>query len=320
MLLYRINLIGFWVLIAVPFLLSAKSQDVSQTKQAQNEAITNDLKNDVTYGASLIRTRLNAQMQNSVQWLDNLVEQNSSKENIASAKGYLSVGFAPRARDLLNFDNQFKVSLDLPNWEDKISLIIDNDEDDEDRLPFQSISTDQNDNQLNAALNWYMVQRQRLNVEHRIGVSRSNLFAQSRLRFRHTVGNWRFSFTPSIEYYVEDGIGARFYTRADVTLTPNQMLNFSFNSRYIESEPSNRISIGVFHSQTYNSEQAAVIGLWANDNFDGERSYYSSYRWRTQFFENWLFFEVEPFVEFRERYEYADEPGLAIRLIGYYGI
>ncbi|KKK81749.1 hypothetical protein LCGC14_2810320 [marine sediment metagenome] len=32
-----------------------------------------------------------------------------------------------------------------------------------------------------------------------------------------------------------------------------------------------------------------------------------------------LFFEVEPFVEYREELNYRDEIGLAIRLIGYYG-
>lgn len=317
MLLSRLYHLGWLVLIAVPLFTQANTS--SQAKPTQTNSITHDLNNDVKGSAVYIRTQLNRHMQNSAQWLDQLVKDNDLDGETASAKGYLSLGFAPRSRDLLAFDNQFKVSLNLPNWEEKISLIIDNDEDEEDRLPLQSISTEQNNN-LNAALNWYMVQRKRWNVEHRIGFSRSNLFAQSRIKLRHNYKEWRFSISPSLEYYLEDGAGARLHTRADVKLTKYQTLNFSFNTRYVASEPSKRVSVGVFHSQSYNQDQAGVIGLWANDSFKGERSYYSSYRWRKRFFENWLFFEIEPFVEFRERYDYDDELGLAIRLIGYYGI
>ncbi|MFY8351427.1 hypothetical protein AAEU29_12885 [Pseudoalteromonas sp. SSM20] len=319
MLLNHMYRVGYLVLITVPFLSFSNSSANTQPTPSQIESISAELKNEVTESATLFRSRLNTHMQNSAQWLDKLVKDDNAKGDIASAKGYISLGFAPRARDLLDFDNQFKVSLDLPNWEEKVSLIIDNDEEEEDRLPLQSISTEQNNN-INAALNWYMVQRKRWNVEHRIGFSRSNLFAQTRLKFRHTINDWRFSVSPSIEYYLEDGVGARLYTRADVKLTPHQILNFAFNTRYVESEPTKRVSIGVFHSQTYNQDQAGVIGAWANDSFSGERSYYASYRWRMRFFEHWLFFEAEPFVEFRERYDFDDEPGIALRLIAYYGV
>ena len=307
----------FAILITFPFCIFSQSS-ISPQESNLSEA-ESEIKQKVTERVSILRDRVNATMQNSAQWFDQLAPGNEEHNEIANAKGYVSIGFAPRARDILDFDNQFKVSLTLPKWEERLKIVIDNDEDEEDRLPFQSASRDEGDNNLNAALNWYMVKRELLNVEHRVGFSRGNLYGQSRLRVNYLRDDWTFSVTPSIEYYLSDGWGSRVNTRADWQVNESHIINFSFNARYVESEPTNRVSAGMFHSQVYDSDTAAVTGFWASDGFSGERSYYTSYRVRTRFYEQWLFLELEPFIEFRERYDFDDEPGIAIRLIGYYG-
>lgn len=318
MLLNYCRRLSILTLLVVPFLSQASISNSSE--KSAKPPLTLEVKKTVTDSATFLQSQLNTHMQNSAQWLDQLLVSEGSEKTRATAKGYVSLGFAPRARDLSDFDNQFKVSLDLPNLENKLSVIIDNDEAEEDRLPFQSISGQDQDNHVNAALNWYMLQKQRLNIEHRIGVSRSNLYAQSRLKYQQNIEKWRFTVSPSIEYYIEDGWGGRVNTRLDRQIERDQTLNFAFNTRYVESEPTNRVSFGIFHSHTYNNDQAGVTGVWLKDSFSGERSYYASYRWRTRFFEHWLFFEAEPFVEFRERYDFDDEPGIALRLIAYYGV
>ena len=60
-------------------------------------------------------------------------------------------------------------------------------------------------------------------------------------------------------------------------------------------------------------------GINGKDAFNGLRSYTLSYRYREQFLHSWLYYEIEPFLEYRELRQYNDEVGIALRFIGYYG-
>lgn len=269
---------------------------------------------------SIARDRIATTMQNTAQWFDQLVPGDDNKD--ATAKGYLMLGVAPRTADLAQLESKFKVSLSLPNWEERINLIIDNDEDSQDRLSYQSstpIEPKQDDTQINAAIDWWYQPTRNLDIHYRLGVSRSQLYVQSLLKQMYHWNEVQINVRPSLEYYLSDGLGARFNVSLDYPLTDGLSLNLSSSTRFIQDEDTVRFNNGVYLSQHISKDAAGVVGINMTDDFSGERSYYTSYRYRQRFSKPWLFWEVEPFLEYREKNQFHDEVGVALRVIAYYG-
>ncbi|MGO2372803.1 hypothetical protein NDQ71_18595 [Pseudoalteromonas sp. KG3] len=106
---------------------------------------------------------------------------------------------------------------------------------------------------------------------------------------------------------------------SDTKINEFYALNISANYREIADEIDSELRSGVYLSYIPDPQRAMVFGVNVQNSFDDLTRYTLSYRYRQQAQYSWLFFEVEPFVEYREELNYRDEIGLAIRLIGYYG-
>lgn len=266
-----------------------------------------------------MRDKLNLRMQNTAQWLDDLLSDDSTQSQ-AHAKGYLQLGWAPRSADLADTEARFKVSLSLPSWENRINLIIDNDADEFSRLPFETNSgLNQDDDELNAALQFLVERTANLEFENRIGVSRSQLYGRSAVSWKKEFNNTLYSASAGAEYYFSDGFGYFVKLSSDTKINEFYALNISANYREIADEMDSELRSGVYLSYIPDPQRAMVFGVNVQNSFDDLTRYTLSYRYRQQAQYSWLFFEVEPFVEYREELNYRDEIGLAIRLIGYYG-
>ena len=266
-----------------------------------------------------MRDRLNLRMQNTAQWLDDLLSDDST-QSPAHAKGYLHLGWAPRSADLADTEARFKVSLSLPNWENRINLIIDNDADEFSRLPFETNSAlEQDDETINAALQFIIERTANLEFENRIGVSRSQLYGRSAVSWKKEFNNTEYVAYAGGEYYFSDGFGYFVKLASDTKINEFYSLNISANYREIADEIDSELRSGVYLSYIPDPQIAMVFGVNVQNSFDDLTRYTLSYRYRQQAQYGWLFFEAEPFLEYREELSYRDEIGIAIRLIGYYG-
>ena len=266
-----------------------------------------------------VRDKLNLRMQNTAQWLDDLLSDDST-QSPAHAKGYLHLGWAPRSADLADTEARFKVSLSLPSWENRINLIIDNDADEFSRLPFETNSAlEQDDETINAALQFLVDRTANLKFENRIGVSRSQLYGRSAVSWKKEFNNTLYYASAGAEYYFADGFGYFVKLSSDTKMSEFYSLNISANYREIADEIDSELRSGVYLSYIPDPQRAMVFGANVQNSFDDLTRYTLSYRYRQQANYSWLFFEVEPFIEYREELNYRDEIGLAIRLIGYYG-
>ena len=155
-------------LIACLSLPSAENEEPVPAVLTANTASTNDASttdasatSEETSNLIAFREQINQQMQNSAQWIDNLIADVPSDQK-AAAKGYLRLGWLPRNNDWSETQVRFTVSLSLPNWKKRLKLIVDNDADEFARLPFETenpIAGNNNQgNDINASLQ-YLVEK-----------------------------------------------------------------------------------------------------------------------------------------------------------------
>ena len=68
---------------------------------------------------------------------------------------------------------------------------------------------------------------------------------------------------------------------------------------------------------------ASILGLQVQGERNGKQEFFIdkytlSYRYRFNKFKKWLFFEVEPFLEWSKQQSYSTTPGIALRIEGHF--
>lgn len=270
--------------------------------------------------SDVLQNRMNTMMQDSASWLDSLAGDDNKNIKGASATGYLQLGWIPRTADWSEFDPKFKVHLSLPRWNDKIALVLDNDDEDELMLDYEasSIEKDSETERVNIAVQYIKTFNKLPQVKFRAGLSRSQLYARSELKYRWKNETNTITVVPRIDYFGQDGWapslkGSLIYPLSD------SVLSFSASWQKIEAEDNSRQKIGLYHISNTEDTGELVSGIQYSNNQNSDESLLLSIRQRNLIYKDWMFFELEPFVEFKQEDNYKRAFGIAIRLIAYYG-
>ncbi len=264
-----------------------------------------------------VRNKIDIMMQDTASWLDNFASDTRENDK-ASANGYLELGWLPRTANLDDAEVKFKVRLKLPNWNDKIALVIDNDDEDDLKLDYESDAIEKDKEDINLALQYIKDINKNLKIKNRIGISRSQLYARSEVKQKWQFESYQVQLTPRLDYFSSDGWapsvkGAIAYPLEDGGLS------LSASWQKVQSEQYARKKIGFYHIKNLKKEQLLVSGLQYNRNKYSNESYLASVRYRNLIYKKWMYFELEPFLEFNQVNEYKTEVGIALRIIGYYG-
>jgi len=269
--------------------------------------------------ADLLQNKLNTMMQNTASWLDNIGNQES---NGASSAGYLQLSWLPRTANLADVDAKFKVHFNLPNLNERLALVIDNDNEDELLLDYGTDHTSTNQEGINVAFQYIKQFNNDWQVKNRIGVSRSQFYLRSEMQFNWQVQKMTFRLQPRIDYFLQDGWGPSVIGAASYQLEKSS-LSLSASWQKIENESRSRRKIGLFHIKNFGVNQLLVSGVQYNRNNNkldvSNESYIISTRYRNLLYKSWMYFEVEPFLEFNQLNGYKREVGIALHLISYYG-
>jgi hypothetical protein len=276
--------------------------------------------------ADTLQGQLNSMMQDTASWLDAIGDNGSGDNNSdsASAHGYLQLSWLPRTADLADVDVNFKVSLNLPQWNDRFALIIDNDDEDELLLDYESnyLDNDQEQDGINVAFQYIKRFGQDRQVKNRVGISRSQLYLRSEMQFNWQVQQVDLSVQPRVDYFLQDGWGPSVKA---VVAYPLEKSHFSLSTSWqkIQSESKSRRKIGLYHIKTTGKNQILISGVQYNKSNNKEdisnASYYISIRYRNIMYKTWMYFEVEPFIEFNQVNNFKRDAGIALSLISYYG-
>lgn len=286
----------------------------------KNNKESSDIQTQIKQTSDILQNEINIMMQETASWLDNIVADNNSTKGVASANGYLQMGWMPRTADWSELDPKFKVYLSLPRWNEKVALVLDNDDEDELKLDYESssIGTDPDTEKVNIAIQYVKQFGDIIKVKYRAGISRSQLYARSQIKHRWLNASNTITLVPRFDYFSQDGWapsikGSMIYPLSD------SILSFSASWQKVQKEDDSRQKIGFYHITSNGKTKELVSGI---QYYNNERSFESlnvSIRQRNLIYKDWMFFELEPFIEFKQENSYRREFGIAIRLIAYYG-
>lgn len=269
--------------------------------------------------ADLFQSKLNNMMQDTASWLDDI---DGFTKGDASAKGYLQLGWLPRTANLDEFDAKFKVAFNLPNLDEKFALIIDNDNEDELLLDYESDPFQDSQDSLNLALQYVKGFNKNNNIKTRVGVSRKQLYIRTEASLNWKSENFKFELLPRLDYFYNDGWGPGLKA---VTAFPLNASTVSFSASWqkLEHEARSRRKVGLFHVFNLEKNQLLVSGIQYNKSNNKEdisnETYYLSFRYRNLIYKSWLYFEIEPFAEFNQIRDFRREIGIALSIATYYG-
>lgn len=285
--------------------------------------------------ADLLQSKLNSMMQNTASWLDNIGDSNTDDSDIegdknnnatetesASANGYLQLSWLPRTGDLDDVDAKFKVYFNLPQWNDRLALVIDNDDEDELLLDYETDYSPTDQSGVNVALQYVKQFNNKWQIKNRIGVSRKQLYLRSEMQFEWKIENTTFRLQPRLDYFLQDGWGPSLKGAVNYSLEKSYF-SLSASWQKIQNESRSRRKVGFFHITSTGREQLLVTGVQynrSNNKLDiSNDNYVLSTRYRNLLYKSWMYFEVEPFIEFNQLNDYRREAGIALNLISYYG-
>jgi len=286
----------------------------------KNNKEDSDMQTQIKQTSDILQNKINIMMQETASWLDNIASDTNSTKDVASANGYLQMGWMPRTADWSELDPKFKVYLSLPRWNEKVALVLDNDDEGELKLDYESssIGTDPDAEKVNIAIQYVKQFGDIIKVKYRAGISRSQLYARSEIKHRWLNASNTITLVPRLDYFSQDGWapsikGSMIYPLSD------SILSFSASWQKVQKEDYSRQKIGFYHISSSGKTKELVSGI---QYYNNERSFERlnvSIRQRNLIYKDWMFFELEPFVEFKQENDYRREFGLAIRLIAYYG-
>lgn len=264
----------------------------------------------------------------SAVWFDNFFIDDNSEQTDPYASARIKLGWEPKARDWGEFKTRFRIKVKLPHFKDKVDLIFsdDDDETNQSHLPLESVNTDPqaDEEKFSASVRYTHSQNERKFLASRIGISGGDIFAQTKHKRLYSWDNTHsFKFEPSIYYFLNDGLGAKLLLEYNYQLNEKSQYRINYSVRASEEFSGLRWKHGFYKLTQLDQHAASVTGLQVQGERNGERGfvidkYTLSYRYRFNALKSWLFFEVEPFLEWPENEDYKTTPGLALRVEGFF--
>jgi len=292
------------------------------SKIEENDPILND-----DYWVSSFHESVSNSVYQSAVWFDNFFidEENMAKDLKTNAR--IRLGWKPKSGDWSDIESKFRIKVKLPNFEDKVDLIFSDDSEvEQNLLPLESVSTQTRTTEENfsATLRYIYKKERNKFTDTRLGISGGNIFVQARHKRRFSWNNIHdFKAEPSVSYVLNDGFGSRLLLEYNYQQDKQKQLRIDYSIRGSESFKGIKWKHGFYRLNQLNEHSASIVGIQVQGERNGERGFFIdkytlSYRYRFNKFQKWLFFEIEPFLEWSKKENYATSPGIALRVEGHF--
>ncbi|WP_169074022.1 hypothetical protein [Thalassotalea algicola] len=306
---------------------TAQNLEEQQTEEIEKFTIKGSVTQAEIDWIESLHSKVSNTVFRSAYWFDGFFTEDDTEQERPYVNARIRIGWEPKARDWAEYDNKFRVRLKLPHFKDKLDLILsDDEEDDIDNLPLETVNTKPqiNEDSFAAAVRFVHHSGDNELTDTRLGISSGDIFLRARYKKRLS---WQkthgLKFEPAIYYYVDDGVGARLLLEYDYQSTLRDQIRFNYSIRGSESFSGIRWKHGLYHLHQFSLYKAGALGLVVQGERNGKEGfiidkYTLSYRYRFNAYKRWLFFEVEPFLEWPENENYTTTPGIAFRVEGYF--
>ncbi len=232
------------------------------------------------------------------------------------------------------FQPRVNLSLALPNTKDRLRLRFqsNDEEDDEEEDNIDTSLTDSlTETTFATALGLIVLANESLDIRADLGVKfRTPLDPFSRLRLRRSfrIKNIEMRFTETFEW--RDSRGKTADSRLEIEYPLNQELFFRTrtDATYwdIDSYWSGSQSLTLYDQLNTKSAIAYSIGISGQNEDelhlrkkDQVNNYWIEFRYRKNFYKNWLFYQITPGVDHPRDFEFSALPRIEFRLEALYG-
>lgn len=261
----------------------------------------------------------------SAAWFDDFFTEEGSIKKKPRVNAKLRLEWRPRSRDLSDIKLRFKVKVRLPHFKDKVDLILsDDDEAEQNQLPLETTHIKAEEEKFSASLRYMHNTEKNKFTDTRIGISGGDLFIRSRhKRYINFNENNAFKIEPSVFYFLDERLGSRLLLEYNFQQNMSTQYRINYSIRGSESFSGVKWKHGFYKLKHLSDKNASVISLQVEGEYNGKRgdivdNYNLGYRYRFNAYKKWLYFEVEPFLEWSETDHYSTTPGIALRVEGYF--
>lgn len=287
-----------------------------------------------------VMERVESTMDWTANWLDGYFAETDETKDKAKAWGHIIMGWEPKDGEWDNFPVKFKVRAKLPNLENRVELILsDNEQDDFRTLPYETVRPEaykSSQRSLGAAIRFLHSTSENVKTATRLGWGDNQLYIRSSLTYRKKFLDDKVTFLtrPAIEYYADDGLGASLLFDTGYKFTPSQEVRFSYSVRDVESYDSPEWRTGLYKFTAFDEKSALIVGVSSVGVTEPEYEpefYKLSIRYRRKAIRSWIFLEAEPFVQFTREWinddpsiqpyytDFERDIGIAFRFEAHYG-
>jgi hypothetical protein len=239
----------------------------------------------------------------------------------ANNQSYLRVRLGPELDQ--KGEDQWKASfgfnLNLPYTQDRLKLFVDEDVD----ADLNDKTPDPNAGDASVGMKYFIPEFiDDLDVDFSLGITGVNPFVRGQFQYPFDFYDWRLRPVQRVRYSIEDEFEEETLMYFDRRISSSEMVRLFLKRETQTQKYGQRYSaqIAYFNTLKYDVGFNSYIVLSGDSQFfknnpdyipDGyEHSGIDSYRvgivWKEQFFREWLFYEVEPLIEWSRVYRYDE--------------
>jgi hypothetical protein len=236
----------------------------------------------------------------------------------ARASGKLRFGIEPRSGNLNQLDFRFKIRVKLPALQDRVELLLSDDEDDASQQAVKAARSEQLGNVDQATVAFQFKDKPDSKVAYRVGLGRGSQ-VYTRVRYGDELdlndAN-KISYSAEANYYTDDQLGVETRISLIHTLSKNEAIEFDNTFRYRDKTENIfwRHEIQYLYLEDGKTSylfSAMVDGL--NKPTYQEEQILVSMRYKKNVLRPWLFLEVEPYMIWLREENFRTSLGIAIR-------
>ena len=264
----------------------------------------------------------------TASWMDSAFQDDETIDESAKAWGKITIGWQPRTGNWGYFPVKFRIKVRLPSLQNRIDLIIsDTEEEDFQRLPLDKthpIDEKESSEDYHLAIRFIHSSSQEHYLSTRIGLGDGTVYSRMSYRWRKPLIDdfWSIQISPAVEYYIGQGFGHRVVFDSAWGVGRRAEIRWSYGLIDRQSFDNGEWRQGLYYLRPIGDDAAIVQGFQASGDYEPdyrENNYNIFFRWRQVSIRKWLYYEIEPFVDFPRERDFRREYGIAFRLQGLFG-
>lgn len=236
----------------------------------------------------------------------------------AGTKGRLRFGWEPRSGEYSEIDFRFKIRVKLPALEERVELVLSDQEDDMNQKDIRAARNQELNNTDKAVVALQFKRNEEDKVSYRIGFGRSS---QLYTRARYS-DQTEFSYDTTLKYYAEinyyssDRMGLQFNAELGHVFSEDTAYAFTNSFRYRDQTDDwfwrHEMRLLFLGKDDKSYLLSATIDGLSEPSYRKQQMLLS-FRYKRKILREWLYLEVEPFVLWLRAEDFRASFGIAIR-------